>query len=1625
MASFIVTNLNDSGSGSLREAIELSNASINLDTITFSPGLGGDIRLRSALPDITSPLIINGLQSGQANPSIQLDFSGNQGITFAGGSDGSSLIGLSLVGASGAGLTLISSNNTIQKNYIGVDLDGLNAIANTGNGITISANSTGNLIGSTTPGSSTSWNDLSEESGYDIASIQGIRYASSSDSPYILCGSGTQGTSTQGIGVVSLGAADGSGPWYTVNAANAFGGGSNALTSCYGPEQLDANTIRVVGSYNSSGSIPPTDTSAFIYTGAIDQADGTTQGFIQYEHPGATWTFFHSTEAGLVVGNWDNTTTIPDTTKPIIGAGNAFIYDISSGVSIADISYPGAKSTTAYGIAQVNEDLFAITGSYSLASEPDGIAHGYLVYYHRGDNRLSDWTSWDVNNTGLGNIASHADGISYNSTDNTFTLATVGLDANTGNPLTGQLMTVERTADGGFGEKRWTEVNYNNESTGITSPTSVAGDVMTGVYLSNTSGLTWSSETSFFVDPSNVISGNGSNGIAILGSNKASGTNNTISQNRIGTSADGSTALANSENGILIDGSNRNLIGGTLSGGNDPTGNNTTPPPLGNLISGNTKNGVFIRDGATDNILSGNFIGTTSTGNSKLGNGADGIFILNADNNQLVGCQFESSPFIYYNVVSGNTGNGLRIKNSDNSTIHANFFGLAANNLDPLGNGLNGALIEGDSSNTQYGGVIPLGNVNSGNGLNGIEVKDTANGFITFNTFAGTTAFGGIAPNQRNGMLFTSSGGNNTIRTNVVSGNLENGIHITESAADITVDPNIIGLDSFGLSSTYTYSSGETVSFANGLDGILVEGDAEDIFIDGIYESVIPQNTVSNNNGYGIQIRGNAKRVYVANTAIGTGSITEIIDDKFGNVLGGILIGGNSEDVTLGDPTGATDLLIANNFGNGVTIEGRLNNQISNTLLRDNLDYGLSFLGVNKLQADQQIDRGIEFFNNGLGALEVAPGWANLSLSKATGSDRFSVAADTQISLLRLDTINQFVEFGLENQSTGETLSLTQLNAANNQSLDLEKIVNNTWITTEGVSLGGRIEAALTAGTWIPVASDKDGNRLQLQDLVLAGNSATATFSGGIKGVYAVGGTGVMAGAAAEPIVTVTATVRRLGDYDNGIAVYEADSLTGAVNGILPGAEGYLQSALQNAKQMGTVFDASQLANYGESSNLTFSLDTTKNYAFLLIVDGDESNLYSSYSAENPGGSVQFESFTTPEGGLTIGIEDMLTTGKSDQDFNDLILTISPQAIQDDRTLVSPFYYTGNGSSESEYGLQGIKGADTANSYYIVGTSGINGVIYNGPIDASSTPDGTGSGQWTVMNVPDTFNAKATSIYGVANLDGADQVALVGSYDPLNSTSKQNSFYYTGPISSSTSGSNWQSFQAIGDQGPANYTILHSVDGGLAVGNYDYASEDPEFGDWRGNAFIFDPVGNSGAGQQLDIQYPVDAGSHSAYGIWFNGIVDGRKSYTIAGGETFELGSGGIANASLIDFDYDPITGINSGRFSNFRTFGYTQDDVDEPKTNTIAATHFEGIWYDGISTYRLPTSYVSTEGKVFGGFAEIERLPNGQFSSSVNWEVFNQGVLGSSSFVSNDSLFRAASVGVVNSDTGLDYAMV
>jgi parallel beta-helix repeat protein len=478
-------------------------------------------------------------------------------------------------------------------------------------------------------------------------------------------------------------------------------------------------------------------------------------------------------------------------------------------------------------------------------------------------------------------------------------------------------------------------ITLNDDYIGLNLAGAAAGNGGNGV-------LVWSESNGDFIGQNgsdapgvvaNVISGNRLNGIELGGSSS-----NTVVDNRIGTNAAGTAAIANGGDGIYVThGSRGNEIGGTafvntVTGqANNPTGSKgtVTPvfvvPPLGNLISGNGRNGVLIDTGSRGNELNGNFIGTTAGGDGALGNGGNGVWIAGAPGNSLVGCKFVNNPFVYYNVISGNRRNGLRVTNSNNVTVQGNFFGVGANNTAIVKNRLDGILVDGTSKNTHVGGVIPLGNVSAGNGLNGIAVLGKARGFVTFNTFGGLLAFKGAAPNGLNGLLITSTGGDNLVRTNVLSGNKKNGIELAGNASGVTVDPNIVGLNTKGNG-----------VLPNGGDGLLIAGTAHGNVIGGMLVSVIPQNTFSGNLGYGVAITGRAHNNHVFRSFIGT----QLLGVKaLGNKKGGVLIAGTANRNLIGLTTLLPADLISGNSGVGVTLTpGTLRNSVIN-----------NYIGLNRL----------------------------------------------------------------------------------------------------------------------------------------------------------------------------------------------------------------------------------------------------------------------------------------------------------------------------------------------------------------------------------------------------------------------------------------------------------------------------------------------------------------------------------------------------------------------------------------------------------------------------------------------------------------------------------------------------
>ena len=266
----------------------------------------------------------------------------------------------------------------------------------------------------------------------------------------------------------------------------------------------------------------------------------------------------------------------------------------------------------------------------------------------------------------------------------------------------GSFVTVTRNSDGTFGDSTWVDLNQDvyHDPRGTSSANSVFGNQVVGVVTpsipASDSFQVTLTNPNFTL--SNIISGNGGDGIEIDGSD------NTVAMNNIGTDVSGTVAIGNVQNGILITkGASGNLIGGSAINGNNPTGGFFARPPEGNLISGNRANGVLINGGATGNTLSGNFVGTSAFGNSALGNRLDGGAIVGANGNSLIGCTDHQDPFVYYNVLSGNGANGLRITNSDHTTVRANFMGIGANNASIVVDAATGAVLQANQATDHTG----------------------------------------------------------------------------------------------------------------------------------------------------------------------------------------------------------------------------------------------------------------------------------------------------------------------------------------------------------------------------------------------------------------------------------------------------------------------------------------------------------------------------------------------------------------------------------------------------------------------------------------------------------------------------------------------------------------------------------------------------------------------------------------------------------------------------------------------------------------------------------------------------------------------------------------------------------
>ncbi len=281
---------------------------------------------------------------------------------------------------------------------------------------------------------------------------------------------------------------------------------------------------------------------------------------------------------------------------------------------------------------------------------------------------------------------------------------------------------------------------------------------------------------------------------------------NRIAGNFIGTDISGVTAQGNLGSGIDV------TVGGNTIGGVNPADRN--------LISGNGNatdyaNGIHLDNGAPDNIIQGNYIGTDRYGLFALGNRSEGIFVLSRSN--LIG----GTALGAGNLVSGNLGGGIdlfALGEAHENVVQGNFIGVNAAGTAPIANGVSG-LDVGGNDNLIGGTTSAARNLIAGNApALGMGIYGSRN--VVQGNYIGTDTSGALALGNGRAINIADLvnagpaedniiGGSEPGAGNLISGNTGDGIYLSGSRLHRTViQGNMIGLNAAGTAALGNAGSG-------------------------------------------------------------------------------------------------------------------------------------------------------------------------------------------------------------------------------------------------------------------------------------------------------------------------------------------------------------------------------------------------------------------------------------------------------------------------------------------------------------------------------------------------------------------------------------------------------------------------------------------------------------------------------------------------------------------------------------------------------------------------------------------------------------------------------------------------
>lgn len=292
----------------------------------------------------------------------------------------------------------------------------------------------------------------------------------------------------------------------------------------------------------------------------------------------------------------------------------------------------------------------------------------------------------------------------------------------------------------------------------------------------------------------NVISGNNSAGVSV--SDMAAAGTATVKNNYIGTDWLGSTAKANGNRGLDFGDGATITIGGTGTS-------------EGNVISGNTSDGVAIVTTADDANIYGNIIGLSADKTADLGNGGDGIeFGTTVTNTVNLGSTTSGGT----NYISGNSGNGVNVTSTNTATMNIlnNIFGLNGAGTAAIANTSSGLLLNGSGTTFTVGDGTSSGrNVISGNGSYGIYSQSATSLAIKGNYIGLGSDGSTVISNSDNGIRAFNGGSAAfpSITTLTIGGSGDNKNKISNSSK--------VGFYSTGTTAGITASNESTLDTDN------------------------------------------------------------------------------------------------------------------------------------------------------------------------------------------------------------------------------------------------------------------------------------------------------------------------------------------------------------------------------------------------------------------------------------------------------------------------------------------------------------------------------------------------------------------------------------------------------------------------------------------------------------------------------------------------------------------------------------------------------------------------------------------------------------------------------------------